>query len=262
MIRVLLFGALGKMGQEIAVLFKNTGDVDITKMVDKCSFDNNDFRSLTGISGYDLRVMDEAEEDLFSGIDCIVEFTRHDATVKHLKSAKRFGIPYVIGTTGFDKKELEIIHEASEKTAVFISSNMSLGINVIDSLLGKFVGNFPKYDVELWELHHRNKKDSPSGTAMTLAKTIKDSCIDDRIIVTGRTGVNSGRKSNEISISSIRGGDIFGEHHILFAGVGENIEIIHRATSREVFARGTLKAVRFIVQKKKGIYDFKDLLAE
>lgn len=118
-------------------------------------------------------------------------------------------------------------------------------------MLNKFVENFKEYDVELWELHHRNKKDAPSGTAMMLASTIRDSNPEEMKIVLGRTGVNSKREKNEISVSSIRGGDIFGEHHILFAGNGENIEIVHRATNRAVFANGALDAVRFIVKKQK-----------
>jgi len=261
MIRILLLGALGKMGRQIAISAKQCDDIVITKMVDKIGQNSGGvYSQVTGITGYDMEILDDTDSHLFANSDCVVEFTQHDATARHVKSAKEYGIPYVIGTTGFNKVEQQAISDAAEKMPIFISANMSRGINVINLLLNKFVENFKEYDVELWELHHRNKKDAPSGTAMMLANTIRDSNPEEMKIVLGRTGVNSKREKNEISVSSIRGGDIFGEHHILFAGNGENIEIVHRATNRAVFANGALDAVRFIVKKQKGIFGFNDML--
>ncbi|NIA22888.1 MAG: 4-hydroxy-tetrahydrodipicolinate reductase [Proteobacteria bacterium] len=263
MIRVLLLGALGKMGRQIAISAKQYDDIVITKMVDKIDKrDNNDFSEITGISGYDLKILDDTDKKLFTDVDCVVEFTQHEATVGHVVRAKQYGIPYVIGTTGFSENERKIISDAAGKMPVFISSNMSRGINVINLLLDRLVANFSEYDVELWELHHRDKRDAPSGTAMMLAETIKNAFQGEKRVVLGRSGVDSKRKKNEISVSSIRGGDIFGEHHILFAGDGENIEIVHRATNRAVFANGALDAVRFIIKKQTGMFGFKKLLKD
>jgi len=262
MSNILLFGALGKMGREIVKSSSNFQDINIFKVVDKMTDSDRDksYSEITGInwSGNDL--LDDNDKHLFENIDCIIEFTNHKATVCHLKLAKDRGIPYIIGTTGFDREEYEVIENISKRIPVFISSNMSRGINIINYILGKISPMLEDYNAEIWELHHKNKKDSPSGTAIMLANTIKNSISSEREIITGRSGVNAVRSKNEIGISSIRAGDIFGEHHILFADEGENIEIIHRATNRAVFANGALNIVGFIMEKERGLYTYRDLL--
>jgi 4-hydroxy-tetrahydrodipicolinate reductase len=259
---ILLFGALGKMGREIVKSSSNFKDINIFKVVDKVvnSDTGRSYSEITGINWSGDGLLDDNDKHLFENIDCVIEFTNHKATVCHLKLAKDKGIPYIIGTTGFDREEYEVIENISKCIPVFISSNMSRGINIVNYVLEKIAPMLEDYNAEIWELHHKNKKDSPSGTAIMLANTIKNSINSVREIITGRSGVNAVRTENEIGISSIRAGDIFGEHHILFADEGENIEIIHRATNRAVFANGTLNIVGFIMEKERGLYTYKDLL--
>ncbi len=261
MIRVALFGALGKMGREIAGVAAQSEEIEIVKVIDKnADYIGQNYSAVTGIGGYDMALSDDTGNGLFADIECAVEFSEHAATAKHVGAAGAYGIPYVIGTTGFSDEELNVIYKTADNMPVFISSNMSKGINVINILLEQMVKNFRGYDIEIWEMHHRDKRDAPSGTAMMLAETIRNVSMEEMNIVLGRKGVDSKRKYNEISVNSIRGGDIFGEHHIMFAGIGENIEIVHRATNRKVFALGALEAVKFIVDKHNGLYTFKDIL--
>ncbi len=264
MSNILLFGALGKMGREIVKGSGNFQDINIFKVVDKVIDRDRgkSYSEITGINWFGDGLLNDTDKHMFENIDCIIEFTNHKATICHLKLAKDKGIPYIIGTTGFDREEYEAIENISKSIPVFISSNMSRGVNIINYILEKISPMLEDYNAEIWELHHKNKKDSPSGTAFMLANTIKNSISSVREIITGRSGVSAKRTENEIGISSIRAGDIFGEHHILFAGEGENLEIIHRATNRAVFANGTLNIVRFIMEKERGLYTYRDLLCE
>ncbi len=193
----------------------------------------------------------------------IVEFTAPEATLEHARSAARKNIPIVIGTTGLNPKQREEIEKLGRRGRILISANMSLGVNLLVSLMGKVAGILgDDYDVEIIEAHHRFKKDAPSGTALALAQPIAKALRRDldRAGVCGRKGIVGERTKQEIALLSVRAGDIVGEHTVIFGGLGERVEFIHRAQSRETFARGALRAAQWLVKQKKGLYSMQDVL--
>jgi 4-hydroxy-tetrahydrodipicolinate reductase len=200
---------------------------------------------------------------LIKGAGVIIEFTAPDATLEHVKIAAEKNIPIVVGTTGLNQKQLDEINKLSRRTRVLISANMSLGVNLLVSLMGKVAAILgDDYDVEIVEAHHRFKKDAPSGTALALAKPIAAALKRDldQAGVYGRKGIVGERTKQEIGLLSVRAGDIVGEHTVIFGGLGERIEFIHRAQSRETFARGALRAAQWLVKQKKGLYGMQDVL--
>jgi 4-hydroxy-tetrahydrodipicolinate reductase len=200
---------------------------------------------------------------LIKGAGVIIEFTAPDATLEHVKIAAEKNIPIVVGTTGLNQKQLDEINKLSRRTRVLISANMSLGVNLLVSLMGKVAAILgDDYDVEIVEAHHRFKKDAPSGTALALAKPIAAALKRDldQAGVYGRKGIVGERTKQEIGLLSVRAGDIVGEHTVIFGGLGERIEFIHRAQSRETFARGALRAAQWLVKQKKGLYSMQDVL--
>ena len=193
----------------------------------------------------------------------IIEFTAPDATLEHAKVAAKNNLSIVIGTTGLNQKQLAEIKRLSRRTRILISANMSLGVNLLVSLMGrvaKILGE--DYDVEIVEAHHRFKKDAPSGTALALARPIAEALKRDldKAGVCGRKGIVGERTKQEIGLLSVRAGDIVGDHTVIFGGLGERIEFIHRAQSRETFARGALRAAQWLVKQKKGLYSMQDVL--
>jgi 4-hydroxy-tetrahydrodipicolinate reductase len=195
--------------------------------------------------------------------DVLIEFTSPQATISHLSDCLSLKKAMVIGTTGLGEKDERKIRMASKKIAIVRSSNMSLGINLLFGMLRdivKKIGSY--YDIEIIEAHHNKKKDAPSGTALTMAKIICSSLGLDfkKVVRFGRQGKTGPRSKREIGIHAIRGGEIVGDHSVLFAGDGECIELIHRAQSRDAFAQGALLATQFIYNKKKGLYDMQDVL--
>ena len=200
---------------------------------------------------------------LLKGQVVIVEFTAPEATLEHVKIAAQKNVPIVIGTTGFNQKQLDEIKKLSRRTGILISPNMSLGVNLLLSLLGGVAKTLGEdYDVEIVEAHHRFKKDAPSGTALALGRAVAQALNRDldKAGVCGRKGIVGERTKQEIGLLSVRAGDIVGEHTVIFGGLGERIEFIHRAHSRETFARGALRAAQWLVKQKKGLYSMQDVL--
>jgi 4-hydroxy-tetrahydrodipicolinate reductase len=183
--------------------------------------------------------------------------------MEFLRSAAKKTTPIVIATTGFDDKQLSEIKRLSRRTPTLLSANTSLGVNVLVSLLGKaakMLGD--DYDVEIVEAHHRFKKDAPSGTALALGRAVADALGRDleKVSVNGRKGIVGERTKKEIALLSVRAGDIVGEHTVIFGGIGERLEFIHRAHSRDTFARGALRAARWLAKRKPGLYGMLDVL--
>ena len=169
----------------------------------------------------------------------------------------------VIATTGFSAAQLAVIKGLSRRTPTLLSANTSLGVNVLTSLLGKaaaMLGN--DYDVEIIEAHHRFKKDAPSGTALAMGRSIAKALGRnlDKVALNGRKGMTGERTRKEIALLSVRAGDIVGEHTVIFGGIGERLEFVHRAHSRETFARGALRAAKWLADQKPGIYSMQDVL--
>ena len=194
----------------------------------------------------------------------LIDFTRPEGTLEHLAYCAEHGIKMIIGTTGFDEAGKAAIRAAAEKTAIMVSPNMSVGVNVTLRLLEMAAKSLAEgYDIEIVEAHHRHKVDAPSGTALKMGEVIADALGRDlkQCAVYGREGVTGARDPSTIGFATIRGGDIVGDHTVLFAGIGERIEISHKASSRVTYAHGALRAARFLAGKTTGLYDMQDVLA-
>ncbi|MCB2289600.1 4-hydroxy-tetrahydrodipicolinate reductase [Clostridium sp. CS001] len=247
MIKILINGCNGKMGRVISEMAKESKTVSIAAGVDKNS-SNLDYPCYNNIA--------ECE----TPIDIILDFSRPEALDSLCQYSKEKNIPIVFCTTGYTVDQLSKIHSLSEEIPVFHSANMSIGVNVVNNIL-KSISNmlYKDFDIEIIEKHHNQKVDSPSGTALFLANTIKNSIDEETILVNGRQGISK-RQPNEIGIHALRGGNIIGDHEIIFAGKGECIEIKHTAISREVFAVGALKACEYVYGKEKGLYSMDDVV--
>lgn len=252
MIKIIVCGAVGRMGKEIINAAQDANDI---KVIAGIEAKENQF---VGKTVFDIKILD----DILAAIndaDCVVEFTNHNATMDNLRKVKEYKKPYVTGTTGFSEKELEEIKTLAKSFPIFLAPNMSVGINHLYNLVKSTAKTLSDYDIEIIETHHRAKKDAPSGTAKAIAKIIKGAKPDTKFIY-GREGMIGKRKRGEVCINTVRGGDVVGEHRVLFLGNGEFIELRHYATSRRCFAWGTLEAVRFIIDKPPGLYTMQDLL--
>ena len=195
--------------------------------------------------------------------DFLIDFTRPEGTLKHLDYCAAHGIKMIIGTTGFDEAGKAAIAAAAEKTAIVFAPNMSVGVNVTLKLLEMAAKSFSHgYDIEIIEAHHRHKVDAPSGTALKMGEVIANTLGRDlnEVGVFSREGVTGERDPSSIGFATIRGGDIVGDHTVLFAGIGERVEITHKSSSRVTYAHGSLRAARFLVDKKTGLFDMFDVL--
>jgi 4-hydroxy-tetrahydrodipicolinate reductase len=193
----------------------------------------------------------------------VIDFSTPAASLEFLQSAARKHAPIVIATTGFEPKQLAEIKRLARRTPTLLAANTSLGVNVLAALLGKAAAMLgDDYDVEIIEAHHRFKKDAPSGTALALGRSVAGALgrdLDD-VAIHGRKGMAGERGKKDIALLSVRAGDIVGEHTVIFGGIGERLEFIHRAHSRDTFARGALRAAEWLVKKKPGLYSMQDVL--
>jgi 4-hydroxy-tetrahydrodipicolinate reductase len=196
-------------------------------------------------------------------IDVLIDFTRPEGTLQHLVICRAKGVNAVVGTTGFSEEQKRLIAEASRDIAIVFAPNMSVGVNVTLKLLEVAAKALKDgYDIEIIEAHHRHKVDAPSGTALKMGEVVAQATGRSlrENAVYAREGVTGERDADAIGFATVRGGDIVGEHTVLFAGIGERVEVTHRATSRANFATGALRAARFLAGKKNGLYDMRDVL--
>ena len=224
----------------------------------------------TGTMSSILKNVIEAEKDLeVSGFadelteekgDIIIDFSHFSRIPNMLNFAVNNNIPIVICTTGYDDKILSQIKEASSKIPILLSSNTSIGINLMNDLVSKMAENLNGFDIEIIETHHNKKVDSPSGTAKTLFNAINQTLENKMNLINGREG-NHKRDKNEIGIHSIRGGSVVGEHRVIFYGDDEAIEIKHSAMSKKIFVYGAIKAAKFLIGKNPNLYSMKDVLS-
>jgi 4-hydroxy-tetrahydrodipicolinate reductase len=247
MVRVILSGCNGKMGNVISALSTDFADLSIVAGVDR-NTKNSSYPVFSNISECTIEA------------DVILDFSRPDALDYLLKYAKEKNIGVVLCTTGYTEEQLLKINEAAKDIPVFRSANMSIGINVVNKVLRDISALLYKdFDIEIIEKHHNQKVDAPSGTALLLANTIKEAIPEETEYIYGREGIAK-RNHKEIGIHAIRGGSIVGDHDVIFAGHGEIIEISHSAISREVFAVGALRASLFIYDKEKGMYSMDNVV--
>jgi 4-hydroxy-tetrahydrodipicolinate reductase len=197
------------------------------------------------------------------GCHALIDFTRPEGTMAHLALCHAQGVNMVIGTTGFSDEQKQHLEEASKDIAIMLAPNMSVGVNVTLKLLELAAKSLASgYDIEIIETHHRHKVDAPSGTALKMGEVVAQALGRDLKghAVFAREGITGARDPAAIGFSAIRGGDIVGDHTVLFAGVGERIEITHKSSNREGYAQGALRAVRFLEGKKAGMFDMFDVL--
>ncbi len=252
MINIILCGVAGRMGTEVMKAAQGVNDLKIIAGVEA---KGNKF---VGSSIYGVKIFDDILSVVANG-DCVVDFTHHTATIENLQKIKEYKKPYVTGTTGFSDTELQEIKNLSNRFPIFLAPNMSVAVNHLYNLIKSSIATLVDYDIEIVETHHGRKKDAPSGTAKAIAKIIEEGKPDTQFVY-GRKGMVGERKGREVCIHSVRGGDVVGEHRVLFFGEGEFIELRHYATSRRCFAAGALEAVKFIINKPRGLYTMQDLL--
>ena len=246
--KILINGCNGKMGQEVAKQIRLLEDIDVLCGVDKTDSGDNAFPVFTDVKDIDLIP------------DVIIDFSIPVATFNILDFARKNNIPIVIATTGFNEKELEKIKEISQIIPVFRSANMSYEINLMSKIVCEVAKKLRESDIEIIETHHNRKVDSPSGTAMLLARDINKALDNEKEFVYERHSKREPRGKKEIGISSIRGGTEVGKHSVLFFGNNESFEITHTCTSRSVFANGAIKAAEFIFNKENGLYSMNDMV--
>jgi 4-hydroxy-tetrahydrodipicolinate reductase len=264
MVKALVTGCLGRMGMRIINMIQNTDGVELCAALEIKGHPKKgeDIGTLSGFGNIGVLVDDDIN-DCIDLCDVIIDFTSSSASLDNLKAAAGKNKAIVIGSTGFSPAELGEVKETCNEARCVLAPNMSVGVNLLFKIL-KDISPLLKddYDIEIIEAHHRNKKDAPSGTAIKLAEVIADSISRDleKVGVYERHGLIGKRTDDEIGIQTIRGGDIVGEHTVIFAGIGERIEIAHKATNRDNFAKGAVIAAKWLYSKENGLYDMMDVL--
>lgn len=254
MIHVIVAGGAGRMAGEVARLVSETRDMEIVGLAERS--DHPDI----GKSRYGVEITADLS-GLLDKADVVVEFTSPQGLFQILKQMRGTTLPLVSGTTGLSDEDFAGLRDAAKYRAVMWAPNMSVGVNLLFKLAGEVTRALPDYDVEILEMHHRHKKDAPSGTAKKLAEIIKENRKIKKLVY-GREGHTGERTLDEMAVLALRAGDVAGEHTVYFAIEGERLELTHRASSRLAFAKGALKAIRFIAHKPKGFYQFADILEE
>lgn len=247
MIKVLINGCNGKMGQEVSKEIRITQDIEVLCGVDRLDTGDNNFPVFTNIDDINLIP------------DVIIDFSIPEATFKILEFAKKYKIPTVIATTGLSDEQILKLEEYSKEFPIFRSSNMSYEINLMAKLVAELAQKLSDSDIEIVETHHNRKIDSPSGTALILADSINQALDNKMNYEYDRHSKREKRSKNEIGIHSIRGGNEVGKHSVIFFGNNESLEITHNVNSRAVFASGAIKAAMFIVHKENGLYNMNNM---
>jgi 4-hydroxy-tetrahydrodipicolinate reductase len=262
-LKIAVAGASGRMGRMLIEAIRNADDTVLAGALDVAGSPSvgTDAAAFLGKPA-DILIEAELSKGLANAA-FLIDFTRPEGTLKHLEYCAAHGIKMIIGTTGFDEAGKAAIAAAAKKTAIVFAPNMSIGVNVTMKLLEMAAKSFSHgYDIEIIEAHHRHKVDAPSGTALKMGEVIADALGRDlkEVAVYAREGVTGERDPSSIGFATIRGGDIVGDHTVLFAGIGERIEITHKSASRVTYAHGSLRAARFLADKTSGLYDMQDVL--
>ncbi len=262
-IRFAIAGSSGRMGRTLIEAVMASSDGVLAAALDRpdCSYIGRDAGELVG-APCGVFVTSDVEAAL-KGADVLIDFTRPEGTLQHLGVCRRHKVHAVIGTTGFSAEQKIAIRDASADIPIVFAPNMAVGVNAVFKLLEVAARILNQgYDVEVIEAHHHHKVDAPSGTALRMGEIVADAMGIDlaKSAVYGREGHTGERPQSQIGFSTIRGGDIVGDHTVLFAGIGERIEITHKSASRMSYALGSLRAARFLQGKSGGLYDMQDVL--
>ncbi|HOY70096.1 MAG TPA: 4-hydroxy-tetrahydrodipicolinate reductase [Methylotenera sp.] len=262
-IKVVIAGCTGRMGHALLECVFADADLALHGAVDRAS-NPQIGRDAGELFGKNAGVKISASmDDALKGADVLVDFTRPEASMQYLAACEKANVKMVIGTTGFSAEEKALITKTAEKISVVFAPNMSVGVTLLINLVEQAAKVLAQgYDIEVVEMHHRHKVDAPSGTALRLgeaaAKGIGKSL--DECAVYAREGVTGEREAGTIGFATMRGGDVVGDHTVVLAGVGERVELTHKASSRATFALGALRAAKFLVDKKTGLFDMQDVL--
>ena len=261
--RIAIAGSSGRMGRTLIECVLKDESLELSAALDQPgqALVGRDAGDFTGVAT-GVQVSADIDAALAQS-DAIVDFTRPAGTLAHLEACLRLGKKMIIGTTGFSEAEKARIADASKKIAIMFAPNMAVGVNVIFKLAeiaAKALGD--EYDVEIIEAHHHHKVDAPSGTALKLGEVVAAALGRDpaKVFVHGREGDTGERDRKEIAFHAIRGGDLVGEHTVMFIGMGERVEVSVRSSSRATYATGALRAAKFLKDKQNGLFDMQDVL--
>ena len=264
MIKAIVTGAAGRMGSRIISVIRETEGIELSGALERAGnlALGKDAGIFSGGGASGVSINSSLEQIIVQG-DVVIDFTAAEASLENLKIVSKAGKAIVIGSTGFTSAQIEEVKKHCREIPCVMSANMSVGVNVMLKVLhdtAKILGE--DYDVEIVEAHHRLKKDAPSGTALMIAGCLADALGRNlgEVGVYARHGIIGERSKKEIGIQTIRGGDIVGDHTVMFAGTGERLEFTHRAHTRDNFARGAVRAAIWVAGKKPGLYDMQDVL--
>jgi 4-hydroxy-tetrahydrodipicolinate reductase len=254
---VIIMGGCGRMGGTLIRLAQQDPELEVKAVIERAE-------RLDELENLDCVVSHDLDEVLAKTPRAVVvEFTSPEATLEHVRECRKHGNPMVIGTTGLKSEQAEIVAAAAKDIPLLLAPNMSVGVNVLLKLLPQLVQMLgPAYDMEMMEIHHGRKKDSPSGTALKLAQCMAEArgWVYDEVKRHARDGIIGERPQKELGVMALRGGDVVGDHTAYFFGPGERIEIKHQAHSREVFAHGALRAAKWLTRQQPGrLYNVGDL---
>jgi len=264
MVNCIVTGAAGRMGRRIMEILIETEGADISGATERPGHDTvgMDVGDFLGLGKKGAPIADDLGK-VVGAADCVIDFTFPEVSMAHLRTAAKAGKAMVIGSTGFSEEQMREVSALTGKVPVVLAPNMSVGVNLLLKVLGDMARVLDEdYDIEIVETHHRHKKDAPSGTALKMAQVVaaargKDLSKDGVFTRHGNIGE---RKRGEIGLQTLRVGDVVGEHTVIFGAMGERIEITHKASSRDVFARGAVRAAQWVVGQKPGLYDMQDVL--
>lgn len=264
MVKVLVTGASGRMGRNLIQAALEADNVTLGAATERpgCSIIGADAGELVGLEKNGIALLDDINA-VIDEFDVCIDFTAPVVTLENIKVCRAAGKKMVIGTTGFTDEQKQIISAAAKDIAIVFAPNMSVGVNLTFKLLdiaARVLGD--NVDIEVIEAHHRHKVDAPSGTALRMGEVIADALGRDlnECAVYGREGQTGERKRNSIGFETIRAGDIVGEHTVMFADIGERVEITHKASSRMTFANGAIRAAQWLFGHEKGLFDMQDVL--
>ncbi len=263
MIKIAVCGAAGRMGQRIIVAVKEAGCL-LSGALERPRHEmvGQDAGLLAGCGLLGVTITDDLNE-VVEGCDVLIDFTTPKVSLKNLELCGLKKKAIVIGSTGFTPEERELAAELAKDIPVIIAPNMSVGVNVCFKILKDIARTLgDDFDVEIVELHHNKKKDAPSGTAVRMGEVVAEALGRDynQVARCSREGIVGERTREEIGMQTVRGGDIIGEHTVYFIGMGERIELSHRAMTRDMFSRGSVRAAKWVVGQQPGIYDMQDVL--
>lgn len=262
-IKIAIIGVSGRMGRNLLQTVYEAGCLAVAIARQGSELVGQDVGEFAGLGQIGIKITDDLES-VIQNVDVVIDFSTIESSLKHIEVCRKAQKPMIIGTTGFNSDQLQIIRNASQYIALVLSANYSVGVNVsvkLVELATKVLNN--SVDIEILEAHHRHKIDAPSGTALmygeVIAQVLERNLQD--VAVYGREGITGERAKESIGFSTIRGGDIVGEHTVMFLGEGERLEISHKAMNRKHFSNGALQAALWVVSQTPSLYDMKDVLA-